>query len=386
MAHSIYAPSGAKTWLSCSAQPLFVQGLREIGELPEESPSSVYAEEGTRAHDLAECALANWLTARDSGVDIDAATAIDNARDEWCAKWNTDLEEEMRISVMVYVAYCINLAGSKDCGIEARVPLFHIPADRGTVDFWCWDSEAQMLHICDLKYGAGVAVEAADNPQLQIYALSLLRYRKFLPKVVSMNIVQPRTPIGEPIKTGTISYEDLSTFSRWVEARMQTYEFAPDKDSCRFCDAKHKCPARHAKAQAVKDLLAKHPTMTDAEMVQVWTDRKHYEDLIADIGKHLEARLSAGEYVEGVKLVAGREGNRKWISEADAIDTLDPYLGDEKWNKKLISPSEAAKRLKVSGVTLDFESLVSRSTGSAILVSEDDPRPPLNDSNAINLL
>ena len=68
--------------------------------------------------------------------------------------------------------------------------------------------------VRDLKYGQGVLVEAENNAQLAIYALSFIRANEdiydFPPDtIVDIGIVQPRHHADDPVRTWEVSLHDL---------------------------------------------------------------------------------------------------------------------------------------------------------------------------------
>ena len=77
--------------------------------------------------------------------------------------------------------------------IERRVNFSdYAPDGFGTAD--CLLLAGDVLHVIDYKHGKGVVVDAAENPQMKLYALGAMRDYAMLYqfKMVKMAIVQPR--------------------------------------------------------------------------------------------------------------------------------------------------------------------------------------------------
>ena len=145
-AHSAFAPSAAARWLRCPAS------LQANLLVPDES--SVYAEEGTRAHELAE-----WMLRDDRTLP-------------------PEHDPDMYEHVLRYVTWMRELAeGAEVVLTERRVDFSHltpIPNQTGTCDFAAIIASrvGAVLKTADLKFGTGVRVEAKDNEQQLIYALA----------------------------------------------------------------------------------------------------------------------------------------------------------------------------------------------------------------------
>jgi hypothetical protein len=90
-----------------------------------------------------------------------------------------------------------------------------------------------------------------------------------------------------------------------------------------------------------------------------------------------------GEHV-GVKFVAGRAGNRKWVSEDAASSQLLAVLPEETvYTKSILSPAKAETALKKAKVTsLKLDSLVSRSAPAKTIAPLNDPRAEWSDDAA----
>ena len=385
--HSRLAPSAAKRWTTCTASPSYLEA--NAHKIPEEQ-TSAYAEEGTLAHDLASDILTKKITLEDIP------------------------DPEMKQAVGAYVRLAESLKQEGDTiFIEEKVPLFYAPEDSGTVDFALVNNDR--VYVLDLKYGAGIMVDAKENPQLAIYALSLIQELEMVydfhdGTLVTMTIFQPRTIEGMPTKIWAISLKDLKAWVGFITTssvyiKNHTEErplvvFAPSADACQWCSAKGFCKARsdHQAGtfskegiDAVKDFLdLEDPpaiptdgTLTDNQIALVVTAGGDLIKWVNSVQADALERIQGGVAIEGLKLIAGRPGNRAWVSEEEAEKLLKPKLGAaEVFTKKLISISQAEKKLKGEKLSTRFQNrlkeLATRGEGKPKLAPASDPSPDIS--------
>ena len=170
--HALLSASSSSRWLVCTPSAR-LESLYPNG-------SSAYAEEGTKAHALAEKTLSAFLKGGSGKVECEDA--------------------EMREAVQRYVDTCIEKitaaqAASPDavCGVEIRLNFSSwVPKGVGTGD--CVLVSDAGIEVIDLKYGKGVPVHAEGNTQMRLYALgAYARYGLlFDTDSITMTIVQPR--------------------------------------------------------------------------------------------------------------------------------------------------------------------------------------------------
>jgi hypothetical protein len=237
-----------------------------FGHLP--STSTVYAEEGTAAHELANFCLVNGCDA------VDCMGAQFNG---------FDVTQEMVDAVQVFLDKCREYMGEGwTYFIEQRFSLQELdpPAPMfGTADFAAYNAELGLLVIIDLKYGKGIVVSATGNPQLRYYALGVFYSLPGNPPIdrIMMVIVQPRTMRGEAIKEDTI---DLITLLDWSLALMDRARLALSGNGgmcagphCKFCKGSGRCATEAAAAiEAAQDAFANAPILegvivTDDELI-----------------------------------------------------------------------------------------------------------------------
>lgn len=229
--HAKLSASGSKRWLACPGS-VVLEALYPETESP-------YAEEGTRAHALAERLLLTMF-----GLDIYAAD---------CSGPELNADAEMARNVKAYVDYCVDLYDSLrlkykrvSAFIEERVNYDKwVPKGFGSID--CILLAGDELNILDLKYGKGVPVSAEDNPQPRLYALGAIQeYGDIYDiKHVTTHIVQPRL---NSITTETLTRQELEEWGLSIKEAAETaygntraYQAG---DHCQFCRARATCRER----------------------------------------------------------------------------------------------------------------------------------------------
>lgn len=173
--HALLSASGAHRWLNCP--PSAVLESREP-----DSPSAA-TEQGTVAHVLAEWKLRRALN--------DAPTF--KPESGWIDEEMEHLTDDYVSFVQEHVSLARETCGDPQVLIEQRLDFSHIvPGVFGTGD--CVIIAEPKLQIIDLKYGQGVLVEAAHNPQLMLYALGAVHAFGDLYDItdVAVTIYQPR--------------------------------------------------------------------------------------------------------------------------------------------------------------------------------------------------
>ena len=188
--HALLSASSSKRWLSCTPS------ARLEEQFQEESGGSVYAEEGTAAHALAEHKLKKALKRRSKRPVSD---------------YHCDEMEECTDGYVAYAMEQVELA-RQECSdpvvlIEQRLDYSaYVPEGFGTGDLLIVADK--VLTVIDLKYGKGVAVDAEWNPQMMLYGLGALELFDALYDIetIRMVIYQPRL---ESVSTWEISVKDL---------------------------------------------------------------------------------------------------------------------------------------------------------------------------------
>jgi hypothetical protein len=384
-AHAILAPSSASRWIACPGSIAACEGIPD--------KSSIFADEGTAAHMLAEyCLQHNEAADSYLGSFIDIRGKQNIVTDPGDNRFPID--EEMVEGVQLYVDFCQNIFDRSDMYlIEQRLALPHIDPDIfGTVDACGYMAATGHLHVPDFKYGAGVPVNPNENPQGLCYASAATHYwerKGYEVRKITISIVQPRAPHKDgPIRSWTIDRGDLHSFNNLLKAaavRAKAVNAERRAGShCRFCRAAPMCPERKelSAEQARIEFGAvgeiKTPelaALTSADLGKMLSEIDQVEAWCRRVREYAHEEAVHGRSPEGYKLVAKR-AFRKWKDEIYAAKEL-LFAGlnrDELHVTKLISPAQADKLLgkkdaeKIKGLWL------KESSGST-LAPVADPRP-----------
>jgi hypothetical protein len=374
MAHAKLSPSGAHRWMACPGSVNL--------EAPFPDTSSVYAAEGTVAHDVAaQCLIDN----RDPASFIGDVMEVDG--------FTFTVDKAMADYVADYVKLVRDLAKGKTLYAESKVPIGHLTGEEGatgTSDAVIIDVAERNLSIVDLKYGMGVTVEATDNPQLLMYALGAFEMYNILCDfdTVSMYIHMPRLNY---VAECHISTQELLDFGATVwqaasRTRSEVTYTTPGEKQCRFCKAKATCPALRT---AITEIVGGSASLDEflPEVPDMQTGDNYLSVAMAKVGlvedwckgvrAEVERRLLAGQTVDGFKLVEGRKGNRKWSDEAEVEALLKSFRmrQDEMYDMSLISPTKAEKMFKSNPKRWEkVEALTSRSDGKPSVAFASDKR------------
>jgi ribosomal protein S27E len=131
--------------------------------------------------------------------------------------------------------------------------------------------------------------------------------------------------------------------------------------------------------------------LSTEQMAKLLQYRKLVERFFESVTEELTVRAKAGEKVPGYKLVAGREGDRKWRDEKSAAQELQ-WLGlaEEDLHKRtLLTPAQAEAVLKKStGLKKNtcgtlIADLVVRAPGKDTLAPVTDKREELEERGAV---
>lgn len=374
LSHAELGASNAERWLHCLGSPRMERGLPNV-----ETP---YTREGTVAH-----AVANWhLTGY-----FPASRALGAVEDD------TTITEEMVDAVLQFVEVveaARQVPGAK-VWLEQQVSLARLnpPGPMfGTTDAMIYQPDRRKLVVVDFKYGAGVLVEAKDNPQGRYYALGgLLTLEEMLRThdlvdTVEIVIVQPRAyhPAGI-VRRETLTYAELLAFGGELlaAARATRDPQAPLTPGpwCRFCRAAGHCAALKAHAsELAMTSFERHsvdrppnPETLPAEVLADVLDKADIlEDWLRAVRQTVQTKLEQGETVPGWKLVPKR-ATRKWREETEAVAFAQSVgMAPEQYLKTTLqSPRGFELVLKPLGLELPAALYTQESSGNTIAPSAD---------------
>lgn len=349
LAHSTLGASTSDRWGNCPGSVRLSVGI--------ESKTSVYAEEGTFAHEVAQVFLST-------------------------GGWLVRADEEMVANVKVYTDLIHAESKGGKLFVEQRLDLSSIhPKMFGTADAVIYYEQQKLLRVYDLKYGQGHVVDVKDNPQLKYYALGAMLMLNLPVETVETVIVQPRAFHADgPIRRQSYDAFDMLDFSADLAALAKRTEDpnAPlvSGDHCRWCPAAGICPKlREQAALAAKEEFSPAKPYDPARLSEVLNWLDVFEAWAKSVRAFAYAEAEAGRTPPGHKLVQKR-AIRKWLGGVDA-DMLAKEFGIDRGlflEIELKSPPAAEKLLTKAQKPLLEEFILKASSGLA-LVSDSDPRP-----------
>ena len=399
--HAVLSASSSKQWIHCPPSAR----LQE----PFPNDSSVFAEEGTWAHELCEYNVNKYLHERKKRPQSEFYT------------------EEIEQATDIYAEFVISIIeGMKRngveplCFVEERLDFSNIvPEGFGTGDMIILGKDEQgrgLIHICDYKNGKGVFVDAHENSQMMLYATGALNAYGYIYEIeiVRMSIIQPRL---ENISTYEMTADDLRTWGESIKPIAQmAFEGKGEQNPgewCRFCRAKPVCKACMEEALALAkeeflDLdagaLADEAEETDAtapynadtatpvfkqpglvvfsELVKVLPTLNRISFWIESVFAFVSAEaINHGVPVEGYNVVEGRSkriftDTKAVVSAAEAEGYTDIY------KQELLTLTEFEKMMGKKKFAEVLGEYVVKPPGKLALVPESDPRPAVDLSTA----
>lgn len=361
--HCLLGGSSSGRWINCPPSARLTEYMEDV--------TSVYAEEGSNAHALAEYKLNKSLG---NNMEYPELTIFNKEMDEYID------------SYVSFVLEQIEALKEEDDGNAPYVMVEHqVSYDKwvndgfGTIDFLAATNKT--LHIIDLKYGLGVKVDATENSQLKIYALGTIQELDCLydfEKII-LTIYQPR--IGN-VSTWETTKTDLL---KWGEEVLKPAAILADKGEglfrsgpwCKFCKARAICKERSKVAFDILNQEFRNPNLlNDKEIEEVLLKADEITSYLNDIKDYAVAKALDGKKWLNFKLVEGRS-IRKFMDEGSVINILkenniNPY------DTKLRSITDIEKELGKAKFKTLLEQYVNKPEGKPTLVLRSDKRKELS--------
>jgi hypothetical protein len=380
--HALLSASTSARWLNCTPSVYAEQG--------EPVTCSVYAKEGTDAHELGELKLQRAFGKMTEDEYLGALEMF-KTRSEY---YNEEMDE--------FVDEYVNMVkeqseGCIDIKFEQKVDFSHIVPDGfGTSDTVI--IFPNKVVIVDLKYGKGVPVTAEDNSQLSLYALGTIHTLNLKVEDIRVCICQPRI---SNYSSWDVKFETLNKWGEeYVRPRAQLAikgegTLVPGDKQCRFCKLAGKCKARadlrlnearEAFGGEVTDLVVAEDRkelvkqLSLEKLAIVLEIAPLYAEWLKDVEAYAYQIAMSGTQIPGYKLVQGRTV-RKVDDEEGLLQTLLAQGYSEKELMKAPSLNNLTTLEKVVGKNT-FASIaapyISKPIGKPTLVPESDRRAPIN--------
>lgn len=369
--HALLSASGAHRWLHCTGSPLLEKDFPDS--------TSVYAQEGTLAHELCELKLMAYT----GEITKRKLTSMKN-RLMKSELWQPEMESTSE----TYLDYIKDIAMSYTVKpvilTEKRVDFSrYVPEGFGTAD--CLILAGDTLHVVDYKHGKGVVVDADHNPQMMLYALGAMSELSLLYrfKFVHMTIVQPRV---NNISEFTLTADELTEWGEMVvkpkaEAAISGKGEFEAGDWCRFCRAKRQCKTRYESNDSLyPELSERHDPrlITLAELGEYLKRGKDMAAWLEDMKEYALSESLAGADVPGWKAVEGR-GSRAFTDTDEAVDTLIKNGIDESvlYERRVLTLAQMEKAVGKKAFGEIVGNLVVKNPGKPTLVEDSDKRPKI---------
>lgn len=375
-AHAKLSASGASRWATCPGSVQMEDGIPDS--------ESVYAQEGTLAHEMSELKLKHYLDPKGFGKrKLNAAIKK--------LKENELYQAEMESYTDTYVDFikekALSFPSNPYIEIEKRVDFSRwVDGGFGTCD--CVLIHGSTLSIIDLKYGKGVPVSSEQNEQLILYALGAYDAFNLIYNLdkIELNIVQPRI---NNFSTWEISLTELLLWGDYFKVQAEKAlggngELVPSAKACKFCKARDICTARAENNLSLESEIKLKPNEIPKDKLYEYISRG--EDIakwVADLKAYALDMCLKGEDVKGLKAVAGRT-SRSWTNQDEAINKLIEGGIDEAiiYDKVPLTLAKLEKALGKQQFTTLVGDMVVTSEGKPTLVFENDKRPAI--TNTVN--
>lgn len=391
--HAVLSASSSKQWLHCPPS------IRLQENFPNES--SVYAAEGTFAHEVCEYKVRKYLKER---VKRPQSEEFDTEEIEQI----TDVYTEFVITIIEQMRQngCEPLAF-----VEERVNYSHIaPSGFGTADMLIIGKDENgkgLLHVVDFKTGKGVFVDADHNSQMMLYALGGLAAYGFIYEIetVRMSIVQPRL---DNISTFECSRQELEEWGESIKPIAKlAYEGKGEQkpgDWCRFCRAKPVCKACADEALALcredfldldagafdtaeeSDMTAPYEADTQtavfkqpgliplSELAEILPTLNRISSWVEAVFAFVSSEaINHGVPIPGYKVVEGRS-KRVFTDTKAVVDTAVQNGYTDLYKQSLITLTEFEKMMGKKKFNELLGKFVAKPPGKLALVPDSDPR------------
>lgn len=426
--HAVFSPSGAKKWMTCSGS--IAMEADEPGECNE------YTDEGTAAHELGRmCLVEGKHPSAYLGRVLHVVNGVYWPDDHTplppkLKGHQTDIKRQFTVDidmvagVNAYVQSVHEYTASGDLMVEERVPIGHITGEKdaeGTADAVIYlpadNALSDELQVHDLKFGRGVKVFAANNPQGMLYLLGALQ--KFepvfgTPKRYRFVIHQPRI---DHLDEWDCTHDELMAFAAKAKAEADTARLAltmradwmgkstvylTPGEHCHksFCKARAKCPALAVfvskSVGADFEVLALTQPTDGSFKALIPTDLRALGekaaviDIITDWCKQVRAKVEATLFDNhnsteaqtslGFKLVEGKKGNRQWedVEKAETALKAMRLKSEQIYDFSVKSPPAMEKVLADQPKRwAKLQPLVTQKKGQPSVTELSDKRPAL---------
>lgn len=352
-AHSRIGASSMHRWAKCPGSVKLSAGIP--------STTSVYAAEGTKAHDIASQFLLDTITPNTVA----------------------DMSDEMANAIATYIEVVMRSKNSEirnELLVETKFDLSSIhPGLFGTADAIVYHPKKKLLEVFDFKYGAGIQVDVEENEQLMYYGLGALIQTGYPAETIELVISQPRVSLEE--KRWSFDAIDILDFAADLKAAAEATEKenAPlvPGDHCRFCPAAPtKCPKlRELSIQTAQTEFAPTLSYDPRKLSEALQKIETIKSWIKATEDFAETEALQGRIPPGFKLVEKR-ANRSWTNEQAVVEIAKKLkMEQDVWEEPSIKSVAAMEKFTGKKLFKEFDSVIARNKGGLTLAPLSDKRP-----------
>lgn len=395
--HALASPSSSTKWLNCPNSLAM-----EIGQSEGDTKA---ADLGTDKHELMAICLTFGKNAMDYEGHVLGKGHTVNKELAHDVQSVVDSVNE-RIS-----AYRLR-GGDVSVDVEQDVPIDHVTAEidaTGRADVVLrisWPDGNTDVEVIDAKFG-WQEVFAEHNTQGMMYLSGVIEKFSLTDEFRNTTFV-----IEQPVRGATdewsTSPEEIAAFVEDARPKAQKAitihklasegqralkeeDFNPSEKTCQWCKAKAVCPALLKKVEETVgagfdevgeplDNFSRVDAIAIEDLGAKFEQLELIEDWIKAVRARIEHEVFAGNTVPGVKVVAGKKGNRTWSSEEEAEALMKKFKmkQEQMYSFKLLGPKPILDALKDQPRRLkQIEALVVQPPGKPHVVHESDKRPAI---------
>ena len=352
-AHALLSASSSARWLACPPSAVAATAYP--------NQDTVFTQEGTLAHEVAECVAKYGTAEMLPGVTAEMLE---------CARAYRDYIQELIKDDSAMVM------------LERRVDFSPwVPDGFGTAD--CIIIQGTRMDVVDFKYGQGVSVSAEKNSQMMLYGLGALNDYGFIYDVqtVGLHIFQPRM-------NNTSEYElSASDLLAWGNAQVQPIAALAAKgegtmeagEHCRFCPHAGVCPGLAKSCAMIVETAngpVEIPSLAPWQVADILAAEAKVTAWLKAVKDRALSSMLNGEEIPGYKVVAGRS-SRSWADDLKVAALLEGagYARTEFTKTEVLSPYNMERALGKKKVSELLSGQILTVPGSPTGACASDQRP-----------